>query len=175
MIFHISIFQTFFSDQHKATHYSYHFHRCLRLAIFFRFFLCLRSKHKRIVFSVHVACVPTVGHITKVRVDLLHYRNILLAYKYCPTRYCHSANFHSDFFATLAACATTFSDIRTLLEGHQDGFWFLMLSCESGIWNSNLQIVFEVNIHVLTSFRHYSAVEDGDSTFSYDHRNRYKL
>ena len=28
--------------------------------------------------------------------------------------------------------------------------------------------VFEVNIHV-TSFRHYSAVRDGDSTSSYDH------
>ena len=128
MIFHISIFQTFFSDflyirsslstcisnTRQLNHYSYHFHRCWQLAIFFRFFLCLRSKHKRIVFSVHVACVPTVGHITKVRVDLLHYRNIQLAYQYFPSRYFSSENFHSDFFATLAGCASSFSDIPNL-------------------------------------------------------------
>ena len=129
IIFYISTFQTFFPDflyirrslstcisnTRQLNHYSYHFHRCWRLAIFFRFFLCLRSKHKRIVFSVHVACVPTVGHITKVRVDLLHYRNIQLAYQYFPSRYFSSENFHSDFFATLAGCASSFSDIPNLV------------------------------------------------------------
>ena len=38
----------------------------LPLAIFFRFFLCLQSQHRCIVFSVHVTSVSIVIHMTMI-------------------------------------------------------------------------------------------------------------
>ena len=62
---------------HRYKCLSSYFHRIiyLQLAIFFLFFLYLR--HKRIVFSVHVTCVPTVGHRAKARVDFLYFKGIV--------------------------------------------------------------------------------------------------